>query len=74
MLVAQSEIDQKIRMHAVYASQLNKKPICVVADDTGAFILLLFVAYHLIIPFSFATVKNSDTEGISYQQNFTELQ
>ena len=73
LCLSHKEIDQKIRMHAVYVSQLNKKPICVVADDTGAFILLV-----CSLPFDntvfFCHGKNSDTEGISYQQNFTELQ
>ena len=40
------EADLKLPMHAVYASHLHKRPICVVADDTDVFILLLFVVQH----------------------------
>ena len=36
------ETDQKLPMHSVYASQLNKKPICVTADDTDAIKELLY--------------------------------
>ena len=38
------EADQKLPKHAVYASRLHKRPICVVADDADVFIFLLFVA------------------------------
>ena len=54
-------------MHAVYASQLHKiTPVCVVADDTDVFILLLFVAQHLENTVFFRQVKNFDSDGITY--------
>ena len=40
------QADQKLPMHDVYASQLHKKPVCVVADDTDVLILLFFVTQH----------------------------
>ena len=53
-------------MHAVYASQLQKKSICVVVDDTDIFILLLFVAQHFENSVFFRQGKSSDTDGITY--------
>ena len=52
-------------MHALYASQLHKRPICVVADDT-VFILLLFVAQHPENTVFFHQGKISETDGITY--------
>ena len=53
-------------MHAVYASQLHKRHVCVVADDTDVFILLLFVAQHLENTVFFRHGKNFDSDGITY--------
>ena len=61
------EADQKLPMHAVYASQLHKiTPACVIADDTDVFILLLFVAQHLENTVFFRQGKNFDSDGITY--------
>ena len=65
LLVAQ-EADQKLQMHAVSPSQLHKRPICVIADDTDVFILLLFVAQHFENAVFFRQGKSSDTDGITY--------
>ena len=46
LCLSHKDADQKLPMDAAYASQLHKKPICVVADDTDVFIRLLFVAQH----------------------------
>ena len=60
------EADYKLRMHAVYANQLHKRPLCVVADDTDVFILLLFVAQYFENTAFFCRRKSSDTDGITY--------
>ena len=60
------EADPKISMHAVYACRLDNKPVCVVADDTDVFILLLFVARYFEGNVFFRKVKYSDKEGITY--------
>ena len=52
------EADQKLPMHAVYASQLHK--------ITPVFILLLFVAQHLENTVFFRQGKNFDSDGITY--------
>ena len=62
------ESDQKLPMHAVHASQLHKRPICV-TDDTDVFILLLLVAQHFENTVFFRQGKNSDTDGITYHNN-----
>ena len=60
------EADPKIPMHAVYASCLDNKSVCVVADDTDVFILLLFVARYFEGNVFFRQGKYSDKEGITY--------
>ena len=60
------EADPKIPVHAVYASRLDNKPVCVVVDDTDVFILLLFVARYFEWNVFFRQGKYSDKEGITY--------
>ena len=63
---SRKEADQKLPMHAVYASQLHKRHVCVVADHTDVFIFLLFVAQHLENTVFFRHGKNFDSDGITY--------
>ena len=53
-------------MHAVYAKQLHKKPICFIADHIDVFSLLLLVAQHFQNTVLFCQDKNSDIDGITY--------
>ena len=59
------EADPRLALHAVYASKMHTG-ICIVADDTDVYILLLFVANSCESPVYFRQGTRSSKEGIKY--------
>ena len=61
------EADQKVVSHAVFESERGNN-VCVVADDSDIFILLLSVAHLFQTDVYFRQGKTTDKDGILYNQ------
>ena len=58
--------------HAIYAAHLTSKPVCVVADDTDVFLLLLFVSDNTNVNIYFRQGTKASKAGVTYH-NVTKL-
>ena len=62
----------RLACHSVYAAKLTGKTVCVVADDTDVFILLLHVSINCNETPHFREGTKSSRDGITYH-NVTSL-
>ena len=62
----------KLASHSVYVTNSTSKPVCVVAEDTDVFVLLLYISNLTEVNMYFRQGTKSSKSGITYH-NVTSL-